>query len=159
MDWKQMIVKNVRLSTNEQLQFQPSVTYSQIERAELTLQAHLPKPLYDLLSQSNGVKLLMQNPTTNEQMVYDSVYWSIDEIVSYTLEHYKYLSIIESQHTDKVIFFADNGCGEHFGYKVMDGNNQDDSIWVYYPIDNEYRKVANNLQEWITQWLSGLLST
>ena len=57
------------------------------------------------------------------------------------------------------LFFADNGCGEHFGFEVADGMIKTSNVGVYYPILNEYRIVAPDLYTWAVEWYSGKLST
>jgi len=100
----------------------------------------------------------MKHPHNNKFLPIDDILWTVEQIVTNTIAHYDYLKNIDVQCTDKCIFFADNGCGEHFGYKLTEGTI-DMSIYVYYPIDNRFRKIASNIKEWAEGWFSGKIST
>jgi len=69
----------------------------------------------------------------------------------------EYLWFIEKQENWKVdnergfFHFGNAGCdGIEFGLRAaMKG------IWAYYPIENEYKKIAESIPEFIYGWTSG----
>lgn len=138
--------------------FSPA-TDEEIRKVEAKLNVLLPEELVELLNDSNGAEQLMKNPITDELMSIGDIYWSTDVIISATLDQYKYLETIESKRKNKYLFFADNGCGEHFGYKIIDEKCSNTTIYIYYPIEDKYVPLCANLKEWINGWLSGKLST
>lgn len=131
----------------------------EITKAEQLLNTKIPQELFSLLLISNGANQVMKHPRTNEIIEIGSIYWTINDIIDKSLEQYEYLQTISSGDRTKYLFFSDNGCGEYFGYRIQDGECNDRTIYIYYPIDNEYVKVAENLEDWMTKWLSGDLST
>jgi|GEM_PF-2047528 len=145
--------------TSNQVKFFPPASKEQIKKIEYLLNVSVPEELVNILSISNGATQLMENPKTKEMMEIEAIYWSADEIIVNTLNQYQYLKTIDSKHKDKYLFFSDNGCGEHFGYKLTNGICIDSRIYVYYPIDDEYVVVAENLKEWAINWYPGKLST
>jgi hypothetical protein len=70
----------------------------------------------------------------------------------------EYLVKIKSDIQHNYLFFADNGCGEHFGLEVANGIICTSKISVYYPISNEYKIVAQDLYTWAIEWYTGRLS-
>ena len=154
-----MISKIKKWVPDYKLKFSPPATDEEIRQVEDKLKICLPEELLDLLSDSNGAVELMENPATNELMEIGDIYWPTDAIMFFTLGQYKYLKEIHSKHKTKYLFFADNGCGEHFGYKIIDGKCNDTTIYIYYPIEDKYAPLCTNLKEWINGWLSGKLST
>jgi hypothetical protein len=154
-----MISEIKNLFPDDKAKFHPPATAEEIKQVGDTLNVCLPDELVDLLSDSNGVEQLMENPITNELMSIGDIYWPTHAIISCTLSQYKYLETIESKHKTKYLFFADSGCGENFGYKIIDGKCYDTTIYVYYPIEDKYVPLCANLKEWLIGWLSGKLFT
>lgn len=144
---------------DEKVKFHLPASDEEIRLVEDKLNVCLPGELVDLLCDSNGAEQLMENPITNELMSIGDIYWQTDAIISCTLDQYKYLESIESKHKTKYLFFADNGCGEHFGYKIIDGKCSDTTIYIYYPIEDKYIPLCANLKEWLNSWFSGTLLT
>ena len=159
MQGNEILYEIQNILSSDEVRFFPPASKEQIRKIEDLLNVSIPEELLNILSISNGATQLMENPKTNEMMEIGDIYWSVDEIVTNTLNQYQYLKTIESKHKDKYLFFSDNGCGEHFGYNLINGICNDLRIYVYYPIDDEYVVVAENLKEWTTKWVSGKLST
>ena len=159
MQGNEILYEIQRALSSEEVKFFPPASKEQIKKIGESLNVSVPEELISILSISNGATQLMENPKTKEMMEIEAIYWSVDEIIANTLNQYQYLKTIDSKHKDKYLFFSDNGCGEHFGYKLSNGACYDSRIYVYYPIDDEYVVVAENFKEWATNWFSGKLST
>lgn len=157
--WSNIVDKMIELQASGGIRLQPQVIIEDIQRAEQVLNVSFPEELVRLLIISNGAEQLMKNPRTDELMVIDYLYWPINELVTNTLLQYEYLEKIESKDKTKYLFFADNGCGESFGYRIENGKCNSSVIYIYYPIDNEYVAVASSLREWIERWLTQEIQT
>ena len=95
--------------------------------------------LLGFLNECNGIR----NRRFNEYVI-----WPLCEMINSTIAWYDYLKKVEIQQAQQYFFFADNGCGEHFGYRVTSGEIQDERIWIWEPIFNDYTEVATDLKDW-----------
>ncbi len=159
MDVNDFVKELEKILLPNRIKLFPGATSKEIEKAQSKLNIKFPKELVDVLMFSNGVDELMYIPNEDKTIVIDDVYWSVKSILNGTFEHDKYLEMIESKHKIKYLCFADNGCGEHFGYKIIDGKCDDTTIYVYYPIEDKYNKVATNFEEWAIGWYLGKIVT
>ena len=96
----------------------------------------------------------MKHPQNDELMPIDDLIYSVSQIVEKTIARYDYLKNIDAPCLYKCIIFAGSGIGESFCYRLSDYTN-DTSIYIYYPIDNEFVKVASSFKEWAVGWFSG----
>lgn len=60
---------------------------------------------------------------------------------------------------DRFIFFAENGCGDYYGYRVDQSGRVDETaiyIWEHEEIGEKccWKEVAGNLSEFITKYYS-----
>lgn len=166
MIWPELIEK-IRASQDEihanssyKITFQTSLPAPDavIFEVEKQLKIKFPDELIEYLKFSNGITEYMEYPETHDMILNDYLIWPIEKILSETLAHYNYLEKSKILESKKYAFFADNGCGEPFGY-VIDDPIMDNSVFVYYPIENRYKKVASNFQDWIIRWCSGKIKT
>lgn len=159
MDVNDLVKELEKILLPNKIKLFPGATSEEIEKAQSKLNIKFPQELVDVLMLSDGVNELMYIPNEDKTIVIDDVYWPVESIINGTFEHDKYLEMIESKHKIKYLCFADNGCGEHFGYKFIDGKCEDTTIYVYYPIEDKYNKVATNLAEWAIGWYLGKIIT
>ena len=125
------------LSLSEKISFvkiQPPASEREIARAEKALGHRFPQPLKELLGELNGDRWLLK---------------SVDDICETAQCHREYL--LEScPQIDRNIFFADNGCGDCYGYRVADDGTVDESaIWMWEHETDSYHVVAYNISELI----------
>lgn len=125
-----------------------------IDRAEKAVGYPFPKELRELLSELDGDKWIL---------------WSAKEIVeNVELNRESWLPFFEEnfskeEYTDRVdrfIFFAGNGCGDYYCYRVGNDGVADESviyIWEHENIDEKccWRAVASNMAEFITRYYEG----
>ena len=150
MNWIELFNDILKNNKNYDLKFFPSISTLALKRIKEILNVDLSGELLELLQQTDGI----QNKRFNDFIVYNS-----ENIIKYYLNHLEYLEEIDSNIPRNYLFFADNGCGEHFGLEISNGIIKTSEVGVYYPIENEYRIVAPNFYTWAIEWNSGRLST
>lgn len=129
-----------RIIQNKKFELREPATDEMIRNAEHELKIKLPKMLIDTLRISNGIIELMELPTTKERIPIEETLWSVE-------------SMLKLKNEDKnvpFLFFAGNGCGDYFCYKVFNDTIEDDIIFLYNPIVNEYEEAALDLVDWLT---------
>ena len=146
MYWKELFKEKC----DSTLMFFEPITEQEIKQVEETLDITLSGQLLELLKETNGIK----DGRFGDFLVCDS-----NEIIELYKQHLAFLKISDIQPPHKILFFASNGCGEYFGFRIEDGQIADGTVGVYYPIDNEFRIVATDFKTWAEKWHTGLLST
>lgn len=127
---------------NEYVKIQPPCPESEIDRAEKAVGYPLPKELRALLRELNGDKWLLL---------------SAEEIIEQVNLNKEMLSFYEEEGiegVDRLIFFATNGCGDYYCYRVgTDGVPEEGAIYIWEHEEMCYeRKVAVNMSELITRY-------
>ena len=133
-----------------QWEFFEPITQDELQRVKAVLGIHISGELLALLKETNGIR----DKRFGDYAVFDA-----DQIIEYCLEHLEYVDSLGKEAPSEFLFFSDNGCGEHFGFEVVDGQIKSSQVGVYYPIGNEYRIVAPDLYTWAIEWYSGKLET
>lgn len=122
---------------NEFVKIQPPCPGSEIDRVEKSFGYPLPKEVRALLSELNGDKFLLL---------------SAEEIIDQIRLNKEMLSYYEEQGVegvDRLLFFAGNGCGDYYCYRVGDEN----TIYMWEHEEMKYdRKVAASMSEVITRY-------
>lgn len=150
LNWIELFNDILKDDKNYNLEFFSGISAFKLAKIRKVLNVDLSGELLELLRQTDGIL----NKRFNDFIVFNS-----KKIIDYYLHHLEYLSEVESDVLYNYLFFADNGCGEHFGIEINDGMIKTSEISVYYPIENEYRIVAPNLYTWVVEWFSGKLAT
>ena len=99
----------------------------------------------------------MQTDGIKDRRFGDYMVFSTEKVIEYHLEYLEHLAAIENNLIHNYLFFADDGCGNHFGLEAADGVIRTSKIGVYYPIIGEYRIVAPDLYAWADVWYNGRL--
>lgn len=60
---------------------------------------------------------------------------------------------------DNLLFFSDNGCGDLFCYRILNGCIQTEDIYVWNHEDVSRTWVASSLEEFIKGWITSEIST
>lgn len=154
MNVSELLKKLEEILLPDKMKVYPPASSKEIKKAEQQLGINFPQELVDVLMGSNGLDYLVDIPKADEPIELDA-YVPVKCIVSSTIDHIKYSESIEVKHNFKFLCFAGSGCEEYFGYKVFDGKCTDTTIYVYYPIEDRYKEVAKNFEEWAIGWLSG----
>lgn len=135
----------------EWVAIQPPCPLSRISEAEEYVGHSFPKELKALLSEMDGdgwlllsAQQIIENAERNRMCFYP-LFES-----DFSVEAYE-------DRIDRFIFFATNGCGDYYCYRVSeDGTVNEDAIyiWEHEYIGDEccWRKVADSLAECITRY-------
>ena len=116
---------------------QPPATLDDIARAERALGWRFPEALKNLLSECNGDRWLLK---------------SIDDIIETAGNHREYLEEVYPE-LGRNIFFADNGCGDCYGWRIgADGTADESVIFRWEHETNEYIPVASDISELIRRY-------
>lgn len=136
---------------NDFVKIKPPCPEKKIDRAEKAVGYPFPKELRELLSELDGDEWLL---------------WSAKEIMeNVELNRESWLPFFEENFSkeeyidrvDRFIFFAGNGCGDYYCYRVSSDGVPDETviyIWEHEKIDEKccWRAVASNMAEFITRY-------
>ena len=144
MDWKKLFVS---FDDFDATFFEPA---SEVNLRKITENTGITVSgqLLDLLLQTDGIK---------DGRFGDYMVFSTDKVIEYRKEYMEHLAETENNLIHDCLFFADDGCGNHFGLEATNGIIRSSKIGVYYPISGEYRFVAPNLYVWANAWYTGRL--
>lgn len=110
------------------------------------LNVELPRKLLEIYNETNGVYDIFEChllwPT--ERIVQDNLFFR-------NFTDYKdiYMPF------DHLLFFSDNGCGDLFGYKILNGCIQTEDIYVWNHEDDSRTWAASSLESFIKGWITG----
>lgn len=113
---------------------QPPSEMGQIHFAEEQLKISFPEELWQLLMELNGDRWLLL---------------SVEEIAETNLWVRKGLGECYDG-LDQLLFVARNGCGDYYGYRIVDGIVYAEEIVFWEHETNESKVVAGSLAEMIT---------
>lgn len=115
---------------------------------------------YELKVTISGDLLSVLKETNGIRDKRDFYLFSSDKMIKKHREHIDYLKLIEEYAPCKFLFFADDGCGNGFAYKINNnGIIETEEIVVYYPMENDFKVIAPDFKSWVKGWYSGNLST
>ncbi len=124
------------LPNNEFIRPQPPAAPEQIEKAEVELGCAFPGELRELLSEVNGDRYLC---------------FSCREIVETNKSVREALAGCYDG-LEKLLFVAQNGCGDYYGYEIRDGGCVSGRIVLWTHETNKTRTAAKSLAEMITRY-------
>jgi len=145
MDWKLLFAK---FSKDTDLEYFSSISKEEVEEIENEIGVIVSGSLLEILKETNGIR--------DER---DYYLYSSKQMIRKYREHLDHLRMIAENDPCRILFFADDGCGNGFGHTYNnDGRIETGEVVVYYPIDNEYRIIAPDLRTWVVEWYTGKLS-
>lgn len=125
--------------TNEYVKPKAGATAAMIYGAENELDCAFPPELRSLLSETNGDGYL---------------FFSTDEIRETNTRTRAMMSECY-EGLEKLLFFAGNGCGDYYCYKILPSKQADpSSIYIWIHEDNELESVAHSLAEMIDRYFN-----
>jgi hypothetical protein len=128
--------------------FNAPASENEILGLEEALNVKLSDELKSLLRESNGV---------DEQ--YGALIWSVNRIIEENVSLRSYPDFKDLYMPfDCLLFVADAGNGDLFGYSVLNGAIQKDDIFVWNHEDDSRTWVAPSLQTFIEWWTGGKIS-
>lgn len=137
---------------NEFVKLQPPCPDGVIAEAEKVVGYPFPKELRALLHETNGDKwCLLSAEAMIENVQMNREIWLPLFEEDYSNEEY-------IDKVDRFIFFATNGCGDYYCYRVeADGVPNEDSIYIWeheYLGEKCWKRVAGSMSEFITRYYS-----
>jgi hypothetical protein len=131
---------------SDKISFSAPAEKNEIENCESELQLELPKELTDLLLESNGIR--------GEYEL--GLLWTIEEITKTNKEFRANLDFKELYMPfDNLLFFADAGNGDQFGFVIINGQVKRNDIFVWNHETDGREWVAPSLLKYFEWWLSG----
>ncbi|UOQ48764.1 SMI1/KNR4 family protein [Gracilibacillus caseinilyticus] len=137
-------------SISKEYTFRPPASNREISQISEKLNVVLHKKLLELYSETNGIFDSFDCP----------LIWSTSRVVEDNLffrnfDDYKdiYMPF------DHLLFFADDGCGDLFGYKILNGSIQTEDIYVWNHEDDSRTWVASSLEKFVEGWITGEITT
>ncbi|MGG0188006.1 SMI1/KNR4 family protein [Bacillus rhizoplanae] len=130
-------------------QFKSPATKAEISQIKEKLNVELPNDLSSLLNETNGV--------FDE---YDCPFiWSIEQILEENLNVRMFDDFKDLYMPfDCLLFFADGGNGDLFGYAILNGAIQKDDVYVWNHENDSRTWVAPSLQTFIEWWNDGTIT-
>jgi len=130
--------------------FRPPVSNTEIIQIKEELNVELPKKLFELFNETNGVFDSFGCP----------LIWSTSQIIKDNLFFRNFGDYKDIYMPfDHLLFFSDNGCGDLFGYKILNGSIQTEDIYVWNHEDDSRIWVASSLEVFIKGWITGEITT
>ncbi len=136
---------------NEWVKIQPPCPENEIKYAEMAVGHPFPKELKELLRETNGdkwcilsAKEIIENVERNRKC-----YFPLFQ-EDYSKEEY-------SEKIDRFIFFATNGCGDYYCYRVQPNETVDETtiyIWEHEELNKKccWKPVASTMEEFIVKY-------
>ena len=141
-------------SGNKWVKIQPPCPKSEISYAEKVVGHPFPKALVDLLFEMNGDRwCLLSSQEIVENVNRNKETWLPLFEEDYSKEEYL-------DRVDRFIFFATNGCGDYYCYRVQPDGIVDETtiyVWEHEEIGEGccWRAVASGMTEFITRYYQG----
>jgi SMI1-KNR4 cell-wall len=132
-------------SLSNECQFKPPATESEIVAVKDTLEIELPRRLAQLYNETNGV--------------YDdygiSFIWSTEQTIR---ENVFCRNAHQQSDVNSLLFFADAGNGDLFGYLIEKDTIQSEKIHIWNHENGSRRIVATSLEKFLEGWIMGELN-
>jgi len=140
--------KNTIRSISSNLSLKNPATKDELAEVQKNLQLELPNDLYQLLQETNGV-----------EGEYGQFIWDASKIKT---ENMNMRNIVDFKDLympcDCLLFFADGGNGDLFGYSILNGIVQRDDIYVWNHENDSRTWVAPSLKIFMVWWESGKIT-
>ncbi|WP_342440928.1 SMI1/KNR4 family protein [Lysinibacillus sp. FSL K6-0057] len=137
-------------SVSKDYSFKPPASNAEIIQISEELNVKLPNKLFDLYNETNGVFDRFGCP----------LIWSTSQIVKDNL-FFRNFSDYKDIYMpfDHLLFFSDNGCGDLYGYQILNGSIQTEDIYVWNHEDDSRTWVASSLEVFIKSLITGEITT
>ena len=140
--------KNIIHSISSNLSLKNPATNDELTDIQQCIHVELPNDLYQLLKETNGI-----------EGEYGDFIWSALKIKT---ENMNMRNIADFKDLympfDCLLFFADGGDGDLFGYSILNGIVQRDDIYVWNHENDSRTWVAPSLEIFMEWWKSGKIT-
>ncbi|QIW22545.1 SMI1/KNR4 family protein [Bacillus thuringiensis] len=140
--------KNTIHSISPNLSLKKTATKDELTDIQKCLHVELPNDLYQLLLETNGV-----------EGEYGDFIWDASKIKT---ENMNMRNIVDFKDLympfDCLLFFADGGNGDLFGYSILNGIVQREDIYVWNHENDSRTWVAPSLETFMKWWESGKIT-
>ncbi|HHY2675926.1 SMI1/KNR4 family protein [Bacillus toyonensis] len=140
--------KNIIRSISLNLCMKNPATKDELADIQKWLHVELPNELYQLLQETNGI-----------EGEYGDFIWSASKIKT---ENMNMRNIVDFKDLympfDCLLFFADGGNGDLFGYSILNGMVQRDDIYVWNHENDSRTWIAPSLKPFMEWWESGKIT-
>lgn len=140
--------KNTIHSISPNLSLKKTATKDELTDIQKCLHVELPNDLYQLLLETNGV-----------EGEYGDFIWNASKIKT---ENMNMRNIVDFKDLympfDCLLFFADGGNGDLFGYSILNGIVQREDIYVWNHENDSRTWVAPSLETFMKWWESGKIT-
>ncbi|WP_242251931.1 SMI1/KNR4 family protein [Bacillus cereus group sp. BfR-BA-01379] len=140
--------KNSIHSISPNLSLKKTAMTDELTDIQNCLHVELPNELYQLLQETNGV-----------EGEYGDFIWSTSKIKT---ENMNMRNIVDFKDLympfDCLLFIADGGNGDLFGYSILNGIVQRDDIYVWNHENDSRTWVAPSLETFMKWWESGKIT-
>ena len=112
------------------LAFAQPASEALIADAESALGVVFPPELESLLAETNGITELAE--IADEEIVTGHFIWAVERIKRENLD-FRTSSLYKETYMpfDSLLFFADSGCGDNFGFAVLNGEVRKPHVYVW----------------------------
>ncbi|RYU92724.1 SMI1/KNR4 family protein [Emticicia agri] len=153
MNWKAFISNLDSLNLLTSFQFNSPATDNELKELQDSFKLNeLPEELVGLYKQSNGIEEYLDNVKIGELI------WPINRVIETNKEfrdspHFKdlYMSF------EQLLFVADAGNGDLFGFITLNGNFDRNDIFVWNHENDSREWVEPSLEKFIEWWLNGTI--
>lgn len=149
MTWRALIADLYRASGRSvRVEFRPPLSLERISAIEHDLGLPLPRPLRELLSETDG---FIEN--SEREGVWRPLYfplWSSEDILTQNREIREEANILPPSNNPSIrpLYFADAGVdGILFALLVDQSGDEDPAVYAWYPIEQEWQRISPSLAD------------
>ncbi|UOQ84707.1 SMI1/KNR4 family protein [Gracilibacillus salinarum] len=137
-------------SISDEYTFRPPATNREISQIREKLNVALPKKLLELFSETNGIFDSFDYP----------LIWLTSRIVEDNLFFRNFADYKDIYMPfDHFLFFAGDGSGDLFCYRILNGSILTEDIYVWNHEDDSRTWVASSLEKFVEGWITGEITT
>lgn len=153
MNWKEYISGLGLADKTTSLHFNSPVTDTALQDLQEQFElSELPNELEELYLQSNGVDEVLKDQKIGELI------WTIERVIKTNKEHRNYPDFKDLYMSfDQLLFIADAGNGDLFGFVTLNGRFDRHDIFVWNHEDDSRTCIAPNLTKFIEWWTNGTI--
>ena len=153
MNWQSFINNLESDDLQSTFRFNLGATDSQLKELQYCFQLNeLPQELVELYKHANGIEEYLDDNKIGELI------WPIERVIEKNKEFRTYPDFKDLYMSfDQLLFVADAGNGDLFGYTTLNGNFDRDDIFVWNHENDSRVWVAHSLVKFVEGWPNGTI--